>query len=131
MIDENELLRHIQHFSDERQLEKDYLINLMLKVFSVSELSAHALFKGGTAMSLFYGLDRFSEDLDFTYMFKGDETEKEALADIDKGVGRILADYSSNYTVRKSKTGVLERDDDGGMRDVRNEYFMTFWSIRS
>ena len=90
----------------------------------MSELSAHALFKGGTAMSLFYGLDRFSEDLDFTYMFKGDETEKEALAVIDRGVGRILADYSSNYTVRKSKTGVLERDDDGGMRDVRNEFFI-------
>ncbi len=124
MIDENELLRHLPNFADERQLEKDYLINLMLKIFSMTELSARALFKGGTAMSLFYGLDRFSEDLDFTYMYKEGETEKDALVVIDRGVGRILADYNSNYTVRKSKTGVLGRNADGSMRDVRNEFFI-------
>ena len=70
MIDENELLKNLYIFDDERQLEKDYLLNLILKIFSTTTLSEHAVFKGGTAINYFYGLDRFSEDLDFTYVAK-------------------------------------------------------------
>ncbi len=122
MIDENELLRHLPRFDDERQLEKDYLLNLMLKVLSMTDLSAHAVFKGGTAMSFFYGLDRFSEDLDFTYMYGKSEGGNEALRVIDKSVSSIITEYGSNYTIRKKKVGVLGKDSDGSMRDVRSEF---------
>lgn len=47
------------------QAEKDYLQHAFLaSLYSVS--STEFIFKGGTAMQKAYGLDRFSEDLDFT-----------------------------------------------------------------
>ena len=38
---------------------------LLREVFSDQELSAQLVFKGGTSLMLFHGLDRFSTDLDF------------------------------------------------------------------
>lgn len=124
MIDGNELMKYSGLFSDTRQLEKDYLINLMLKVFSMSEISEHTLFKGGTAMSYFYGLDRFSEDLDFTYIYKNGETEGDAIKTVDKRLAKILSDYNSNYTVRKSKLGILTKNDAGESKNIRSEFFI-------
>ena len=47
------------------QAEKDYCQNIVL--FCVYRIYANEIvFKGGTALSKCYGLDRFSEDLDFT-----------------------------------------------------------------
>ena len=47
------------------QAEKDYYQNIVL--FCVYRIYANEIvFKGGTALSKCYGLDRFSEDLDFT-----------------------------------------------------------------
>jgi|SRR3989338_1969196 len=47
------------------QAEKDYFQNLLL--FVVYQIHGNDIvFKGGTALKKCYGLDRFSEDLDFT-----------------------------------------------------------------
>lgn len=124
MIDENELMKFSGYFMDSRQLEKDYLLNLMLKIFSMDKLSEHAIFKGGTAISYFYGLDRFSEDLDFSYIFDKGAGIEAAVKYIDSGIEKILTSYNSNYAVRKSKTGVLVRDKEGAVTGMRNEFFI-------
>jgi len=41
------------------------MVQILLKLFADNELSAQLVFKGGTCLMLFYGLDRFSTDLDF------------------------------------------------------------------
>lgn len=47
------------------QIEKDYIQHIVL--FYLSKIVGNELvFKGGTALQKCYGLDRFSEDLDFT-----------------------------------------------------------------
>ena len=58
MIVEEDLLRNSTHFMDERQLEKNYLQVLLLYEL-YSRFSRDIVFKGGTALKLFYGLDRF------------------------------------------------------------------------
>ncbi len=75
------------------QTEKNYLHIAIL--FAISKLFPEKLmFKGGTALMLCYGLDRFSEDLDFNVVDKDlniDETLnkiKTFLADYD-----IVIDY--------------------------------------
>lgn len=45
------------------QQEKDYLLKLFL--FNYYKRFEHAVFKGGTCIRYLYGLNRFSEDLDF------------------------------------------------------------------
>ncbi len=53
------------------QAEKDYLQHAFLSsLYAVSK--GEFVFKGGTALQKGFGLDRFSEDLDFTFAGKGD-----------------------------------------------------------
>jgi predicted nucleotidyltransferase component of viral defense system len=47
-----------------RNIELDYLLDVCLH--SVSRFRRALVFKGGTALYKFHGLDRYSEDLDFT-----------------------------------------------------------------
>ncbi len=53
------------------QGEKDYYQNLILFIL-YGKFSKELIFKGGTALSKCYGLNRFSEDLDFTVSEKND-----------------------------------------------------------
>ena len=46
-----------------RNVELDYLLDVCL--YTVSRYRRALVFKGGTALYKFHGLDRFSEDLDF------------------------------------------------------------------
>jgi predicted nucleotidyltransferase component of viral defense system len=50
-------------------LEKDYWVTWVLKrIFSLSEISKHIIFKGGTSLSKAFGLiKRFSEDIDVSF----------------------------------------------------------------
>ncbi len=66
MIDEHSLIELSCNYKDIRQLEGDYLLVLLLhEIYSV--FTTDLIFKGGTALRYFYNLNRFSEDLDFTY----------------------------------------------------------------
>lgn len=119
MIDENNLLSFSHYFSDVRQLEKDYLINLMLKVISINKVSEELVFKGGTALYLFYGLDRFSEDLDFTYTGK---TSIDKM--IDLYLNPIIKDFNLNYRIRKNKGNIIIRNEGKEISGVRSELFI-------
>ena len=61
--------------------EKDYLLDLLLFLIS-RNTKDELVFKGGTCLSKIYGLDRFSEDLDFTIV-------KEKELDIDRLLSKI------------------------------------------
>jgi len=63
------------------QQEKNYIQTLVLKsIYSL--ISREIVFKGGTALAFFYGLDRFSEDLDFT--LNGNVNFKNLIENIEK-----------------------------------------------
>ncbi|MFH1106298.1 MAG: nucleotidyl transferase AbiEii/AbiGii toxin family protein [Candidatus Micrarchaeota archaeon] len=68
------------------QAEKDYLQHAFLaSLYSVSE--REFVFKGGTALQKAFGLDRFSEDLDFTLVGKPQNAQaliQAAVADFGK-----------------------------------------------
>ncbi len=68
--------------------EKDYLQNVLLFII-YQNFGSEIVFKGGTAMSKCYGLDRFSEDLDFTCRKEFD------LKIIDEGLKRFKIDFDS------------------------------------
>ncbi len=87
MIDGNDLLLYRPHFITVRHLEKDYLQTLVLNEI-YADFSSDLVFKGGTALQKVYGLNRFSEDLDFTFNGKGDYKEK---------FGRIFRRIADQY----------------------------------
>ena len=63
-----EMLRHYELNSDydRKNALKEILQEIILCGLSKGGFFNHAAFYGGTALRIFYGLDRFSEDLDFS-----------------------------------------------------------------
>lgn len=62
----------------ENAVIRDYLICKILLKLSRSEYKARCIFKGGTSLSKCYPntIERFSEDIDLTYLPSNDESEK-------------------------------------------------------
>ena len=72
------------------QAEKDYYQTLVLFVLS-NKISKELIFKGGTALAKCYGLNRFSEDLDFT------ATEKQDYINIVK---TVLEEFNITHFIK-------------------------------
>ena len=65
-IDEMLRLRAAAQDPDKKNLVKEILQEIVLCGLSRAGFFKKAAFYGGTALRIFYGLDRFSEDLDFS-----------------------------------------------------------------
>lgn len=66
---------------------KFFMLQILKDVFSDAELADCLAFKGGTALMFFYGLPRFSVDLDFNLLDSGKEKE------VHDKVRKILLKY--------------------------------------
>ncbi|EQD50668.1 protein containing DUF1814, partial [mine drainage metagenome] len=86
----------------------------------LNKVSQNLEFKGGTALYLFHGLDRFSEDLDFDYIGKTDEINNE----IDSLIEPVIRDFGLSYKIGKSKGNVLIRDEGNTITGIRSEFFI-------
>ena len=86
VIGKEELLE-TANFEQPYQKEKDYIEELFLA--EIYEEADELVFKGGTAMSKFYGSTRFSDDLDFSVVPKKESAPtclRKAQPDNKKGV---------------------------------------------
>ncbi len=98
MIEPGQLLIWKERFMDERQLEKNYLQTLMLYELGAS-IGESLVFKGGTALSMFHGLNRFSEDLDFDYV--DEKSRSSTVSGLERVFGRIGAIYDISKMKRR------------------------------
>ncbi len=117
MIDEASLMEFSHYFPDNRQLEKDYLLNFMLKIISINKISNYLDFKGGTSLYMFNGLDRFSEDLDFTYL----KTDKIVNKNIDMLIDPVIKDFQLSYKINKNKGNIITKNNKGNISGIRTE----------
>ncbi len=76
-------------YTDEQKIKREIQVFLLCKLYSND---AGLVFKGGTAIDLFYGSNRFSEDLDFC------GKDMEGLTDIDEAIERL--DTDTEYEIR-------------------------------
>lgn len=74
----------MEWFTDE-QKEINRIQGLVLK--EIYGISSKPVFKGGTALQIVYGLDRFSEDLDFDIDINEISAIDEALENLDSKIG--------------------------------------------
>ena len=58
----------IKNIQDETNAIKEIIQEIVLCGLSRGEFFDNAAFYGGTALRIFYGIDRFSEDLDFALL---------------------------------------------------------------
>lgn len=76
MVDMNTVIQQMMeryetnNIYEQKNAMKEVMQEIVLYGLSKAGFFQHAAFYGGTALRLFYGLDRFSEDLDFSLMAK-------------------------------------------------------------
>ena len=77
----------------ESAIERDYFIVMILSKLEASEYAEDCVFKGGTSLSKCYpgSIERFSEDIDLTYLGKPDMSDKAYGKNIKK-IEDILTD---------------------------------------
>lgn len=63
---------------DQKNAMKEVMQEIVLYGLSRAGFFKEAAFYGGTALRIFYGLDRFSEDLDFSLMTKNPDFDLKA-----------------------------------------------------
>lgn len=78
-------------------VHKNILLQILTDIYSDNTIGPFLGFKGGTAAYLFYGLDRFSVDLDFDLL---DETKEEH---IFRGVQKIVKKYGTIKEAEKKR----------------------------
>lgn len=78
---------------------KDYMICSILQKLSKSEYVNKCIFKGGTSLSKCYegAIDRFSEDIDLTYLPQADESTKS----IERNLKNIEKRLAGNFEIEK------------------------------
>ncbi len=109
MITKQELLdlTRISHFKPHQQ-EKHYIQTIILNSI-YSTLTDELVFKGGTCLLLFYGLNRFSEDLDFTMTkeFDSEKLVRNIRKDLENmGINHKISDLDENSVSLSFKVGV-------------------------
>jgi predicted nucleotidyltransferase component of viral defense system len=91
-----------------------YLVQILTDVYSDRELAVNLGFKGGTAAMLFYGLPRFSVDLDFNLL---DRNSAEA---VYQKVKKTVLKYGKIHDEAQKFFGdLLSLDDEHGERNLK------------
>lgn len=88
----------------EKNAIKEVLQELIISALSKTDFFDKAVFCGGTSLRIVYGLNRFSEDLDFSLKAKMDFN----LNDYTKQITEYLKAYgiNSSFEVKETKTSV-------------------------
>jgi len=109
---------------------KFFLVQILKDIYSDIKLANCLGFKGGTALMFFYGLPRFSVDLDFNLINKG----KEEI--VYEKVRKILSKYGTIYDEAKKFYGtVIVLDYGTGERklkiEISNRMFENRYEIKN
>ncbi len=83
---------------DKKHAIKEVLQEVVLAGLSKTDFFTHAAFYGGTALRIFYGMDRFSEDLDFSLLVADDTFD---INKYFKPISDIVKSLGLNFEVSK------------------------------
>ncbi len=86
------MLNRVQH--------KNILTRILKDIYTEDSIAPFLGFKGGTAAMFFYGLDRFSLDLDFDLLdHRRQESIFESMRKILDNYGTVKKDYAKRYSL--------------------------------
>jgi len=78
-------------------IHKNILVQILIDIYSDTTISPYLGFKGGTAAYLFYGLDRYSVDLDIDIL---DETKEDYIFEQVEKIGRKYGEIKESRKKR-------------------------------
>lgn len=113
---------------DKKHAIKEVLQEVVLAGLSKTDFFSHAAFYGGTALRIFYGMDRFSEDLDFSLLVSDDRF------DINKYLKPISTTMNSlglDFEVTKKEKSSDSNIDSAFIKGNTRETFITIYPSSS
>ncbi|MCC8044332.1 MAG: nucleotidyl transferase AbiEii/AbiGii toxin family protein [Clostridiales bacterium] len=90
----------VENLYDRKNAMKEIMQEIVLCGFSRAGFFKEAAFYGGTALRIFYGLDRFSEDLDFSLMAVNPEFD---FAPYFPTLEKEVRSFGLNVTIQEKK----------------------------
>ena len=111
--------------NEKKNAIKEVMQEIVLCGLSRAGFFEKAAFYGGTALRIFYGLDRFSEDLDFSLMTAD---EKFALSDYFPILEKEIASYGLNVTISEKEKNVESGIRSAFLKGNTKEHILLFYA---
>ncbi len=114
----------INNLEDKKNALKEVVQEVALSGLARSNFFNHAAFYGGTALRIFYGLDRFSEDLDFSLITPNDNFDlKEYFSYIENEANSLGLNFKVEEKVKEVDSNIKSAFLKGGTK----EHIITFY----
>ena len=113
-----------QTSNDKKNAIKEIIQEIVLCGLSRAGFFKHAAFYGGTALRIFYGLDRFSEDLDFSLMAPESFNLGEYLPALEKEI----RSYGLNFKAEEREKTVDSAVQSAFLKGNTKEHILLFYA---
>ena len=113
---------------DKKHAIKEVLQEVVLAGLSKTDFFYHAAFYGGTALRIFYGMDRFSEDLDFSLRVTNDAFD---MSKYFKPISDVLNSLGLNFEVSKKDKALNSNIDSAFIKGNTKETLITIYPSSS
>lgn len=114
----------INNLEDKKNALKEVVQEVVLSGLARSNFFNHAAFYGDTALRIFYGLDRFSEDLDFSLITPNDQFDlKEYFSYIENEANSLGLNFKVEEKVKEIDSNIKSAFLKGGTK----EHIITFY----
>lgn len=116
---------NVQNIDDKKNAIKEVIQEIVLCGLSRAGFFKHAAFYGGTALRIFHGLDRFSEDMDFSLEIDSPEFN---LSDYFPILEREVRSFGLNITIEEKKKSADSAIRSAFLKGNTREHLMLFYA---
>lgn len=128
MIEQMLLEYEVNTIYDKKNAMKEIMQEIVLCGLSRAGFFKEAAFYGGTALRIFYGLDRFSEDLDFSLMVKKTEFD---LAEYFPVLEKEVKSFGLNVTITEKDKSKESNIKSAFLKGNTKEHMLLFYADES
>ena len=125
IIDEMLAKYDVVTLDDRKNVMKEIIQEIVLCGLSRARFFSKAAFYGGTALRIFYGLDRFSEDLDFSLKESDENFDLEAYFPL---LQKEVESYGLRFSVEEKKKTVDSHVKSAFLKGNTREHMLLFYS---
>jgi predicted nucleotidyltransferase component of viral defense system len=109
---------------DKKNVIQEVLQEVILAGLSKTDFFTHAAFYGGTALRIFYGMDRFSEDLDFSLLTVNDTFD---IHKYFKSISDIVSSLGLAFEVSKKDKASFSNIDSAFIKGNTKETYIAIF----
>lgn len=114
----------LNSIEDKKNAIKEIMQEIVLASLSKTSFFKNSAFYGGTALRIFYGLERFSEDLDFTLLTVDENFD---LSNYFKDLNYYISSFGLNFEITSIEKTIDSQIKSAFLKGNTKEQFLTFY----